>query len=68
MKGYSQQNIKVKGIIFSVVFAPNYVSVIKETNNPLKTDLKQFVHINAALDHYKSVAMQAALIKAALTK
>ena len=61
--GYTQKNIEVKGNIWSVLFAPNYVSVRKETNNPYKGLGKQFPTLDDAIDNYKSVAMKAALMQ-----
>lgn len=60
---YTQKNIEVKGNIWSVVFAPKYVSIRKETNNPFKTLGKEFPSIHEAIDSYKSVAMKAALMQ-----
>tara|TARA_R110000782_G_scaffold169206_1_gene261116 strand:- start:430 stop:639 length:210 start_codon:yes stop_codon:yes gene_type:complete len=62
-KGYSQKNIKVKNTIWSVVFAPNYVSIRKETSNPYMSLGKQFPTIHEAIDNYKSLAMKAALMQ-----
>ena len=60
---YTQKTIEVKGNIWSVVFAPNYVSIRKETNNPFKGVGKEFPSIHEAIDNYKSVAMKAALMQ-----
>ena len=60
---YTQKNIEVKGNTWSVVFAPNYVSIRKETNNPFKGAGKEFPSIHEAIDNYKSVAMKAALMQ-----
>lgn len=61
--GYNSKNIEVKGNIWSVLFAPNYVSVRKETNNPYKALGKEFPSIHEAIDNYKSIAMKAALMQ-----
>jgi len=58
---YTQKNIQVKSTIWSVVFAPSYISIRKETNNPFKTLGKQFTDLHAAIDNYKSIEMKAAL-------
>lgn len=60
---YSQKNIQVKNTIWSVVFAPTYVSIRKETNNPFMSTGKQFADLDAAIDSYKSIAMKAALMQ-----
>jgi hypothetical protein len=60
---YTQKNIKVKNTEWSVVFAPNYVSIRKETNNPWMSLGKQFPTLSDAIDSYKSIAMKAALMQ-----
>lgn len=62
-KGYSQKNIQVGKTVWSVVFAPTYVSIRKETNNPFISTGKQFSNIHEAIDNYKSIAMKAALMQ-----
>ena len=67
---YQSVTIEVKGNKWSVLRASgkrNYVSIRKETNNPYKTMGKQFATEDEALAHYKSPAMQAALIQAFAT-
>jgi len=62
-QGYTQKNILVKNTEWSVVFAPNYVSIRKETNNPFMGPGKQFNNLDEAIDNYKSIPMKAALMQ-----
>lgn len=65
---YTQKNFKANGNDWSIVFAPTYVSIRKETNNPFKGIGKQFNDIHEAIDSYKSIAMKAALMQFIETK
>ncbi len=62
-QAYTQKKIEVKGNIWSVLFTPTYVSIRKETNNPFKTAGREFPTLDLAIDHYKLVAMKAALMQ-----
>lgn len=63
---YQSVMVEVKGNkweIMKVTGASNYVSVRKATNNPFATLGKSFADEDEALAHYKSPAMQTAIIQ-----
>jgi len=64
---YNTVKVTAKGNIFSVTQAKgkhNYISVLKETNNPFKTLGKQFSDFDAAQQNYKCADLKVALLLA----
>ena len=63
---YTTTRIMVKGNRYAVTVAAgvfNYVSVLKETNNPFGTCGKEFANFDAAARNYKSPEMKTELLK-----
>lgn len=63
---YKTTKINVRGNRYAVTVAKgefNYVSVLKETNNPFGTSGRDFKNFDEATRHYKSPEMKTELLK-----
>jgi hypothetical protein len=63
---YKTTFIEAAGNVWGITVATgkfNYVSVLKETNNPFKTLGKQFANFDEAIANYKNPDLKVALFK-----